>query len=126
MNTQDKPPYAIIIGIDCVTGLQSARILARHGVPVIGEYDVVVVGGGTGGAPAGIGAGRQGARTLVIETRRRPSLHVATDGEVTRMEMPLEIKQLTPSTSSSQARGIFHALLRCATKKTKFLMLIVI
>jgi YegS/Rv2252/BmrU family lipid kinase len=30
------------------------------------------------------------ARTLVIETRRRPSLHVATDGEVTRMTVPLE------------------------------------
>lgn len=27
---------AIIIGLDCGTGLQSARILARHGVPVIG------------------------------------------------------------------------------------------
>lgn len=38
-----------------------------HGVPILGEYDVVVVGGGTGGAPAGIAAGRQGARTLVIE-----------------------------------------------------------
>jgi hypothetical protein len=38
-----------------------------YGIPVIGEYDVVVVGGGTGGAPAGIGAGRQGARTLVLE-----------------------------------------------------------
>lgn len=36
MNTQNKLPYAFIIGIDCVTGLQSARILARHGVPVIG------------------------------------------------------------------------------------------
>lgn len=36
MNTQKKLPYAIIVGIDCVTGLQSARILARHGVPVIG------------------------------------------------------------------------------------------
>jgi len=34
---------------------------------VLGRYDVVVVGGGTGGAPAGIGAGREGARTLVIE-----------------------------------------------------------
>ena len=32
-----------------------------------GRYGVVVVGGGTGGAPAGIGAGRQGAKTLVIE-----------------------------------------------------------
>ena len=36
-------------------------------VPVIGEYDVVVIGGGTGGAPAGIGAARNGARTLVVE-----------------------------------------------------------
>jgi D-aspartate ligase len=36
MNTQNKLPYALIIGIDCITGLQSARILARHGVPVIG------------------------------------------------------------------------------------------
>jgi hypothetical protein len=38
-----------------------------HGLPVLGEYDVVVVGGGTGGAPAGIGAGRQGAKTLLLE-----------------------------------------------------------
>ncbi len=36
-------------------------------LPVLGCYDVVVVGGGTGGAPAGIGAARQGAKTLVIE-----------------------------------------------------------
>ena len=36
-------------------------------IPVIGEYDVVVIGGGTAGAPAGIGAARQGARTLVVE-----------------------------------------------------------
>jgi hypothetical protein len=36
-------------------------------LPVLGEYDVVVIGGGTAGAPAGIGAARQGARTLVIE-----------------------------------------------------------
>jgi len=34
-----------------------------YGIPVFGEYDVVVVGGGDGGAPAGIAAGRQGART---------------------------------------------------------------
>jgi D-aspartate ligase len=29
-------PAAVVIGLDCITGLQSARILARHGVPVIG------------------------------------------------------------------------------------------
>ncbi len=29
-------PYALVIGLDCFTGLQTARILAGHGVPVIG------------------------------------------------------------------------------------------
>jgi flavin-dependent dehydrogenase len=36
-------------------------------LPVLGTYDVVVVGGGTGGAPAGIAAARRGAKTLVVE-----------------------------------------------------------
>ncbi len=39
----------------------------KTALPVLGEYDVVVVGAGTGGAPAGIGAARQKAKTLVIE-----------------------------------------------------------
>lgn len=39
----------------------------KHKVLVLGVYDVVVVGGGTGGAPAGIAAARQGAKTLVVE-----------------------------------------------------------
>ncbi len=37
--------------------------------PVLGTYDVVVAGGGTGGAPAGIAAARAGASTLVLETQ---------------------------------------------------------
>jgi len=47
-------------------GLPTIRTRA-HGIPVLGEYDVVVIGGGTGGAPAGIAAARRGAKTLVVE-----------------------------------------------------------
>jgi len=36
-------------------------------LPVLGKYDVVVSGGGTAGAPAGISAARHGAKTLVLE-----------------------------------------------------------
>ncbi len=34
--TPQKKPYAIVIGLDCFTGLQTARILSRRNVPVIG------------------------------------------------------------------------------------------
>jgi D-aspartate ligase len=29
-------PTAVVVGLDCITGLQSARILAHHGIPVVG------------------------------------------------------------------------------------------
>ncbi len=38
-----------------------------NSLPVSEEYEVVVVGGGTGGAPAAIAAGRSGAKTLCLE-----------------------------------------------------------
>ncbi len=52
-------------------------------LPVLGEYEVLVIGGGTGGAPAAIAAAREGARVLVVEY-----LHmmggVGTAGYITR------------------------------------------
>jgi flavin-dependent dehydrogenase len=39
----------------------------QRALPILKEVDVVIVGGGTGGAPAGISAARQGAQTLVLE-----------------------------------------------------------
>jgi hypothetical protein len=54
----------------------------RH-LPVIAEVDVMVVGGGTGGAPAGIAAAREGARTLVLERLHRLG-GVGTLGRIAR------------------------------------------
>lgn len=67
----DKPVAAgdvkeFLVGVRPV---QELPTIPQHerALPVLGQYDVVVVGGGTTGAPAGIGAARQGAKTLVIE-----------------------------------------------------------
>lgn len=43
--------------VDCAAG----------SLPVLGSYDVVVLGGGTAGATAGISAAKHGANTLVLE-----------------------------------------------------------
>lgn len=69
-----KPSGAVVDGEvrELLTGVRptqpSPTILQEAGVaPVWGDYDVVVIGGGTAGAPAGIAAARQGAKTLVVE-----------------------------------------------------------
>ncbi|MFW6171683.1 MAG: FAD-dependent oxidoreductase, partial [Planctomycetota bacterium] len=49
------------------TGRPETISQSSRAIPVLGTYDLVVIGGGTGGAPAGIGAARQGAKTLVVE-----------------------------------------------------------
>ncbi len=36
-------------------------------LPILGEYDMIVLGGGTAGAPVGISAARQGIKTLTLE-----------------------------------------------------------
>jgi len=70
-----NPPSAVAAPDDVQEFLAGIRPMHRwptvsqdaRGLPVLAEYDVVVVGGGTGGAPAGIAAARQGAKTLVLE-----------------------------------------------------------
>jgi ribulose 1,5-bisphosphate synthetase/thiazole synthase len=49
---------------DCTARIDGA---AGAELPVLGTFDVVVVGGGTGGAPAAIAAARAGARVLLLE-----------------------------------------------------------
>ena len=49
-------------------GLRMGTVDSPAGaLPVWGSYDVVVLGGGTAGASAGISAARQGANTLMLE-----------------------------------------------------------
>ena len=66
-----------------IAGLDVAEVLTGHrryvreplgtvpqpqtAIPVWAEYDVIVVGGGTAGMPAAMGAARNGAKVLVIE-----------------------------------------------------------
>ena len=46
--------------------LDRLRIKDEH-IPVIGRYEVVVMGGGASGAPAAISASREGVKTLIVE-----------------------------------------------------------
>lgn len=48
--------------------LNMGKVTAEYtSLPVLAEYDVVVMGGGTAGAPAGVGAAKHGAKTLVLD-----------------------------------------------------------
>ena len=41
--------------------------IPKTDIPIAGEYDIIVIGGGTAGAFAGIAAAREGQKTLIIE-----------------------------------------------------------
>ncbi len=60
----------LAVGED-LDGIRSKKLgtirAGSRALPVFGRYDVVVVGGGTSGAPAGIAAAKNGAKTLVVE-----------------------------------------------------------
>ncbi len=65
-----EPGITVTVGEDLV-GIRPNNLGTLHAgtrpLPVFGRYDVVVVGGGTSGAPAGIAAAKSGAKTLVVE-----------------------------------------------------------
>ncbi|MDY0167379.1 MAG: FAD-dependent oxidoreductase [Thermoguttaceae bacterium] len=70
----EAPPAATTAGdvgelLSGVRPIRKTRTVPQEArnLPVLGRYDVVVIGGGTGGAPAGIGAAREGAKVLVVE-----------------------------------------------------------
>jgi hypothetical protein len=56
----------LLDGLRPTLNIGTVKADATH-LPVLGTFDVVVMGGGTAGAPAGVGAVRNGAKTLVIE-----------------------------------------------------------
>ena len=53
--------------LNCRMTLPKTVSVLAQAVPVAGEYDVVVCGGGPAGIGAAVAAGRSGARTLLIE-----------------------------------------------------------
>ncbi|MDB4582973.1 FAD-dependent oxidoreductase [Draconibacterium sp.] len=57
----------ILIGLRPVDNNLSSIKLPETSLPLLSNYDIVVVGGGTSGAPAAISAARMGMKVLVVE-----------------------------------------------------------
>jgi hypothetical protein len=112
---------------EMLQGLRSLPSLEKNpmidnparGIPVIARYDTVVVGGGTGGAPAGVGAARGGARTLVLEYLYGLG-GVGTIGRISKYyhgnrvgftaEVDAGVESYTPGVKSNKGWNIEHKM----------------
>lgn len=91
-------------------------------LPVLDTFDVVVAGGGTGGAPAAISAARAGARTLVVEVTSALG-GVGTMGQIATYwcgnrvgftaEIDAGVKALESKEFYQQKEGVWSVAAKC-------------
>jgi hypothetical protein len=70
------------------TNSDETMMLPAKNVPLLGEYDVIVAGGGLGGVSAAVAAAKAGAKTLLVERNGFPG-GVATAGMCSSVYNPL-------------------------------------
>ncbi|MCP5119123.1 MAG: FAD-dependent oxidoreductase, partial [bacterium] len=85
---------------------QSIYRAPRQRLPVLGEWDVVVAGGGSAGCSAAVAAGRLGARTLLIEQCGFLGGSVVTAGDCA-----------VASTNGVDFQGVWHELVRLLKRR---------
>lgn len=111
----DSHPVAIVIGLDCITGLQIARVLHRHGIEVIGiANDPEHFSVQTRCVSSLKIVDRNGQALLeclrTLATKNRPALMPATDAAVMFMTQNSEELSRLFRIASPGAKSVEHAI----------------